>query len=104
MRIGAHAAFSLRRQFSKFGSQTSVFIKQFFRFVTPQPCFEHPQVLWIFHGWGAWNLMSGKRSLDCFPINELWYGAALRRAENNHGPLLASDKITLTRELLNCSN
>src|SRR5829696_1966027 len=104
MRVGAHAALALRRQFGKFRSQLSCLVKQFLGLIAPQPLFQHSQVLRILCGLRQWDLMRTKCSLDRFAIDELWPGPTLRRAENNHGPLRASSTITLARISLNRSN
>src|ERR1043165_10038187 len=86
MWVCAHASLTFRRQLSKFFSQSTVFVKQFFRLVTSQPLFQKTPVLRLIGELGQRHLMRTPRSFNWFAVDELWPGPTLRGTQNDHGP------------------
>ena len=101
MWVCSHAPLAFRSEFSKFGSQLSGFVEQFFGLVGSQPFFQHPQVFRVLCRFREWNLMRTERSFDLLAIDELWSSPTFRRAQNDHGPRWTLRSNVLARVCLN---
>ena len=69
-RIGAHAAFSRRRQFTQGRVQPAVRIEQFVGRVTVHPLSEHGEMAWPVH-FGDGQPVGKKSPLDRFAVHHL---------------------------------
>ena len=102
MRVGAHPARALRRQFGELGLQRSVGVEEVFRLVALHPAFQELDMVGMRgvdeHG----NLMRAKRAFDLEAVDDLRPGPALGRSEDDHRPARSRGVIAFSRALLDC--
>jgi hypothetical protein len=85
--IGAHATFPEGSESGEFREQSPLGIEEFLGPIAAEPGFDECEVLWM-GGWiGERNLMGAEGAFDLEAIDDLGAGPALRRAEDDHGPL-----------------
>ena len=97
VRIGAHAAFALGREFGQFRFEPPIGIEEFLRLVALHPLLEDFDVLRLLVHLAHRHLMRAPRILGALAVDFLRAGPALRRAKNDHRPARALDAALPTR-------
>src|SRR5262249_26977947 len=86
MRIGAHAAGSLRGKVPQFGLQAAGGVKQVLWPVALHPSFEYAHVVWIFVHLTHGHLVRAPITFGALAIDFLWAGPAFRSSKHDHRP------------------
>src|SRR5436305_7206706 len=86
MRIHSHAAFAFRSEVRKVGTECAFAAKQFLRFITAHPAFEHMEMVRVTRHTFERNLVGAPSSFDWFSVHCLGSGPTFRRAQNQKGP------------------
>src|SRR5438270_2400071 len=86
MRVCAHPPLTGRRQGGELSVEPALGIEELFRPVAAHPVFEETKVVRFPHQVGYRDLVRAEAPLDGKPVDLLWPGPALRRAQHDHGP------------------
>ena len=100
VRIRAHAARALGRQFGEFGDEGAVVVEQLLGPVALHPVFEDLEVLRLGGQLRERDLMGAESAFDLHAVDYLGPGPAFGRVEHDHGPQRALGESVLARVFL----